>query len=102
MIQWLQQNADIIGLAASLLLLVSLVLRGEERKTIGKLIAAVLFLGYGLLIWAKSLCFISIIFSIIYTYEIIQFYKKPVTGRIVTVFDFQNGEIRKIIKEERK
>lgn len=66
-------NYEVIGVCASLIVLISFLLKGEEKIRIVNLIGAILFVIYGLLIHAFSVWFLNSVLVLVHLYKLIKF-----------------------------
>lgn len=66
-------NYEVIGVCASIIVLISFLLKGEEKIRIVNLIGAILFVIYGLLIHAFSVWFLNSVLVLVHLYKLIKF-----------------------------
>ena len=66
-------NYEVIGVCASVIVLISFLLKGEEKIRIVNLIGAILFVIYGLLIHAFSVWFLNSVLVLVHLYKLIKF-----------------------------
>ena len=66
-------NYEVIGVCASVIVLISFLLKGEEKIRIVNLIGAILFVIYGLLIHAFSVWFLNSALVLAHLYKLIKF-----------------------------
>lgn len=66
-------NYEVIGVCASLIVLISFLLKGEEKIRIVNLVGAILFVIYGLLIHAFSVWFLNSVLVLVHLYKLIKF-----------------------------
>lgn len=66
-------NYEVIGVCASVIVLISFLLKGEEKIRIVNLVGAILFVIYGLLIHAFSVWFLNSVLVLVHLYKLIKF-----------------------------
>ncbi len=66
-------NYEVIGVCASIIVLISFLLKGEEKIRIVNLVGAILFVIYGLLIHAFSVWFLNSVLVLVHLYKLIKF-----------------------------
>lgn len=66
-------NYEVIGVCASVIVLISFLLKGEEKIRIVNLVGAILFVIYGLLIHAFSVWFLNSALVLVHLYKLIMF-----------------------------
>lgn len=95
MLEWLTVNAELIGVIATIFLLLSFVVTGEVRIRYINIISAVAFVTYGLLIGALSLWVSSSLLIIVHIYKLVKYSRRKTYHTIPrTIFNYKNNEIQ--------
>lgn len=95
MLDWLIVNAEIIGVVATLLILLSFILTGEVKFRCLNIAAEILFVAYGLLINALSLWVLNIMLILVNIYKLIKYSRRKTYYTIPrTIFNYKNNEIQ--------
>lgn len=96
MLDWLTTHAEIIGVIATLFVLLSFILNGEIKIRCINIIGAAIFVVYGLLINALSVWLLNGILILVHLYKLIKYSRRKVYHTIPrTIFNFKNNEIQK-------
>lgn len=96
MLDWLTTNVEIIGIVATLFIMLSLILHGEVKFRCLNIVAEIFFVIYGLLLGAVSLWVLNILLILINVYKLIQYSRRKVYHTIPrTIFNFKHKEIQK-------
>lgn len=96
MLDWLIAKAEIIGVVATLFVLLSFVVNGEIKIRCINIVGAAIFVVYGLLIGAMSVWLLNGILIIVHLYKLIKHSRRQTYHTIPrTIFNFKNNQIQK-------